>query len=198
MSTSPVDNNKKDTNEIKIETKKNEVPTGRSSGGSITPFSRYEQDFFESFRQDMQNISNFMERAWSNSMFPSFRSLSPIDWFDRFTDTRLPLCDVIDRGDKYELKLEVPGIDKDKIDVKVTKNTIRITGAHSQKTREKGKNYIYSERSYKSFNRQIPFSQEILPSKVTAHVINGVLEVELPKKVPTKVEAEEEHKVNIS
>ncbi len=36
---------------------------------------------------------------------------------------KLPLCDVADKGDKYEVNLEIPGIDKDKIDVKATKNS---------------------------------------------------------------------------
>jgi HSP20 family protein len=94
--------------------------------------------------------------------------------------------------------LEIPGIDKDKVDIRATKNSVGISAIQSEKTKEKGKNYVYSERSFKSFNRQIPLAQEILPSQVTASVKNGVLEVNIPKKKPTKVEGNEEHKVNIT
>ena len=33
----------------------------------------------------------------------------------------MPLCDVIDKGNRYEITLEIPSIDKDKIDVKAQK-----------------------------------------------------------------------------
>ena len=54
-------------------------------------------------------------------MLPSMRTMTPFELFDKVTDTRLPLCDVVDRGDKYEINLEVPGINKEKIDVKGNK-----------------------------------------------------------------------------
>ena len=35
-------------------------------------------------------------------------------------ETRIPLCDILDKGDRYIISLEVPGIQKDKIEVKAT------------------------------------------------------------------------------
>ena len=35
------------------------------------------------------------------------------------------------KGDRYEVTLEIPGIDKDKIDVKATKNSVTISGKQS-------------------------------------------------------------------
>jgi HSP20 family protein len=35
-------------------------------------------------------------------------------------------------GDKYELQLEMPGIDKDKVDVKATKNSVEISGKQTE------------------------------------------------------------------
>jgi HSP20 family protein len=194
-STSASDKSKNNTNRDKMESKKNNKSTEEERGDSgIAPITNYYNDFFENFRQNMQNI---MEETWPNSVFPT-KTFSPFDLFDRMTDTRIPLCDVMDKGDRYEIALEIPGIDKDKIDVKATKNSVTISGKQSEKTKEKGKNYIYSERSYKSFHRQIPFPQEIVPSKITAKVNNGVLEVDLPKKQPRIAEGKEEYKVNVA
>lgn len=195
-STSDPDKSKNNPNRDKIESKKNNKSTEEERrDSSITPITNYYNDFFENFRQNMQNI---MEETWPNSVFPTLKTFSPFDLFDRMTDTRIPLSDVMDIGDKYEIALEIPGIDKDKIDVKATKNSVTISGKQSEKTKEKGKNYIYSERSYKSFHRQIPFPQEIVPSKITAKVNNGVLEMDLPKKQPRIAEGKEEYKVNIT
>lgn len=43
-------------------------------------------------------------------------------------ETRLPLCDMEDLGDKYEITVESPGIPKDKITVKAGTHYIDISG----------------------------------------------------------------------
>jgi HSP20 family protein len=186
---------KSESNKVTVsDPERNGISNSNNSLGAIT---NYYNDFFENFRQNMQNIQNIMEETWPNSVFPTLKTFSPFEMFDRITDTRIPLCDVMDKGDRYEVTLEIPGIDKDKVDVKATKNSVTISGRQSEKTKEKGKNYVYSERSYKSFHRQIPFPQEIVPTKITAKVNNGVLEVDLPKKQPSRANGAEEYKVNV-
>src|SRR6188472_1195020 len=160
-------------------------------GKSSISYPNYFDDFFETFRQNIQNMQNVMEQSWPSSM-ASMRGITPFEFFDRISDTRLPLCDVIDRGDKYEINLEVPGINKEKIDVKATKYSVTVSGSQTEKTKEKGKKYVYSERSYKSFHRQIPFTQEIVPSQIDAKVNEGVLEINVPKKNSTKPEGDVE------
>jgi HSP20 family protein len=103
---------------------------------------------------------------------------------------------MIDKGDKYEIQVEVPGIEREKLNVKATKKSLEITGEQSEKIEDKDKNYVYNERSYRSFSRRIPIPEEIIPSKVTAKMSNGMLFVELPKTTPTKP-SEETSKVEI-
>ena len=88
--------------------------------------------------------------------------------------------------EEIKINLEVPGINKEKIDVKATKNSISVSGSQTEKTKEKGKKYVYSERSYKAFHRQIPFVDEIIPSQISAKVMDGTLEINAPKKNPLK------------
>ncbi len=144
-------------------------------------------DAFETFRRNIErNIERAFMRPWPSVFDWRFPTLP----FGAWSDIRTPLCDLVDKGDKYEVSVEVPGIEKEKIDLKATRHAIEITGEQSEKTEEKGKNYVYNERSYRSFQRRIPIPEEIVPSKVNAKMVNGVLTVELPKKVPTKVEEE--------
>jgi HSP20 family protein len=158
-------------------------------------FPNYYNYFFETFRQNMQNVSNMFEQSWPSSLFPSLRSASPFEIFDRLTETRLPVCDVVDRGNKYEINFEIPGIDKEKIEVKATKFAITVSAVQTEKVKDKGKRYIYSERSYKSFSRQIPFAEEILPSQIKAKLKGGILEIDVPKMNPSK--GLEDHEVRI-
>lgn len=181
-----------DKESIEVKNQSNNI-----KGQSNISYQNYFDDFFETFRQNMQNMQNFMEQTWPSSM-GQMRGITPYEFFDKIADTRLPLCDVIDRGDRYEINLEVPGINKEKIDVKATKHSITISGSQTEKTKEKGKKYVYSERSYKSFHRQIPFTQEIVPSQINAKVNDGVLEINIPKKNPATPEGKEEFKVNVS
>jgi HSP20 family protein len=126
-----------------------------------------------------------MTRPWSFPMDWQFPSI-----FEA-RDMRMALYELADRGDKFELQVEVPGIEKEKIDLKATKYSIEISGKHSEKTEEKkGKRYLYTERLYRSFYRNVSLPEEIVPSKVAAKVENGVLKVDLPKKTPTKGEGE--------
>lgn len=137
---------------------------------------------FDNFMREMER----MTRPWSFPMDWQFPSI-----FEA-RDMRMALYELADRGDKFELQVEVPGIEKEKIDLKATKYSIEISGKHSEeKTEEKkGKRYLYTERLYRSFYRNVSLPEEIVPSKVAAKVENGVLKVDLPKKTPTKGEGE--------
>lgn len=146
-------------------------------------------DIFENFRREME------------SMFSPLLPYSLSEWripigLEVMGGERVPLCDMIDKGDKYEIHLEVPGIEKEKVNVRATKNSLEITGEQSEKTEDKGKIYVYNERSYRSFSRRIPIPEEIIASKVTAKMSNGMLLVDLPKTTPTKP-SEETSKVEI-
>lgn len=136
---------------------------------------------FDSFMREMERM---IARPWS----------LPVDWqfpsMFEARDMRMALYELTDMGDKFELQVEVPGIEKEKIDVKATKYSVEISGKHSEKTEEKGKRYLYSERLYRSFYRTVPLPEEIIPSKVAAKVENGILKVDLPKKNPTRAEGE--------
>jgi HSP20 family protein len=150
-------------------------------------------DTFETFRR---NIERNIERAFTQPWPSAFDWRFPSMPFEALLDIRAPLCDMVDRGDRYEIQVEVPGIEKEKIDVKATQHAIEISGEQSAKSEEKAKNYVYNERSYRAFQRRIPIPEEIVPSKVNAKMVNGVLTLELPKKVPTKTE-EESAKVKV-
>ena len=150
---------------------------------------------FDNFMREMER----MTRPWS----------FPMDWQQfpsvfEARDMRMALYELADRGDKFELQVEVPGIEKEKIDVKATKYSVEISGKHSEKKteeekteEEKGKRYLYTERLYRSFYRNVTLPEEIVPSKVAAKVENGVLKVDLPKKTPTKSGEGEATKIDV-
>jgi HSP20 family protein len=160
--------------------------------------TRRMDDIFDTFRTDIED----MMMPWSSSSslwdwrFPSLQTTEDIQ--DQIT-VRMPIFDMVDKEDRYELKVEVPGIEKEKVKVKVTEDSLEISGEQSkeEESEDKRKRFIYNERSYNSFYRKIPIPEEIVSSKVRAKMSNGVLHIELPKKNPTKLEEEEGTTVEI-
>lgn len=137
-------------------------------------------DLFDNFRQDIEDtfFTPFMNPF---KTFGTARSMGLIE-------TRVPLCDIIDKGDKYTISLEVPGIQKDKIEVKATEEYITVSGIEEKKNEKEEEDYVLRERTYSSFSRKIPFSENIIPAKVDASVENGILKIEVPKQKPTSIE----------
>ena len=101
--------------------------------------------------------------------------------------------DVLDKGDRFVLEAELPGFQKEDIDIHVDGNTLTISAQHKEESEEKkdGK-FVRRERKYGSFTRSFDIS-DIDQAKINASYDNGILSVELPKQVevvptPTKID----------
>jgi HSP20 family protein len=106
----------------------------------------------------------------------------------------LPVCNLIDFGNRYYLEVELPGIKKDKVHVDASKKTVEISAEASETKRAKIKSYVYRERLTRSFFRKIPIPDEIDSSKIKAKFEDGILSLDLPKANPVKAETYEEEK----
>jgi len=92
-------------------------------------------------------------------------------------------CDIIDEGNQFRVKMDTPGIQKNEIKLNVTENSIEVTGEHKEE--EKKKNFLRKERHSMSYYQTIPLSEKIIPDKVKAKLVDGVLDIILPKSKPT-------------
>lgn len=101
---------------------------------------------------------------------------------------------------KTEVRItaDLPGIDRDDLDIEITGNTITIRGekvAEEEKTEgEEGREFHRLERRTGSFRRSTRLPFEIDPDKVQADMKNGVLTVTIPKPAEMSRPA---HKVEI-
>ena len=102
-------------------------------------------------------------------------------------------CDVIDEGHQFRIKMNMPGLKKNEINLNVTDNSIEVTGEHKEE--EKKKNFLRKERHSMSYFQTIPLSEKIVSAKVKAKLSDGVLDVTLPKSKPTPVQKKKPVKV---
>lgn len=89
--------------------------------------------------------------------------------------------DILDKGDKFILKADMPGFDKSDIHIDVDGEKLTLTAEHSEETKDDSKDYIRQERRYGALTRSFDISN-IDAEKITASYEKGVLELELPKK----------------
>ncbi len=101
--------------------------------------------------------------------------------------------DVYEEGDNVIAKMNVPGVDPEKIDVSVEDNTLRVSGAHEEEKEEKKKHYYHKEIKKGSFERVISLPQAVQKEKVSAEYKNGSLTITLPKANG----GESSHKVSV-
>ena len=127
---------------------------------------------FENFRRDLEKS------------FASFPSIS----MPNFPKSPEASCDVIDEGKHLKIKMNVPGVQKKDIKLNVTDNSIEVSAQHKEESEEKKKNYLTKERSQISYYRTIPLSEKVVSGKTKAKLVDGVLEITLPKSKPTKVQ----------
>jgi len=112
-------------------------------------------------------------------------------WPDRWfradeLDVKAPAVDVFEEKDDIVVKAEIPGMDKDNIQVNLTDHTLTIKGEKKKEEEVKEENYFRSERSYGSFFRTLELPRDVHADKVKATFKNGVLEVRMPKTEEAK------------
>ncbi len=126
---------------------------------------------------------------------------SRFDLFDRLeqqlqTAERVPAAEVIDTPQSYEITLELPGVDKDSIDVKATDRSLIIsaerrarqepagdgsgsgTGTGSERG---GRGTLLSEVRYGTWSRSFRFPGGIQREGLEAQYRDGLLTVKAPK-----------------
>jgi HSP20 family protein len=126
--------------------------------------------------RSIENFRRDMEKAFSS--FPTI-SMPKISHAS---------CDVIDEGNQFRVKMDVPGIKKSEVKLNVSDNSVEISAEHKEESEEKKKNYLRKERSQVSYYRSLPLSEKILSDKVTAKLADGILDITLPKSKPTEIQ----------
>lgn len=138
-----------------------------------------------------------LEKRFEDMLRRPFSLFTP-DWFPRLKFAELeglhPSVDIFEEGKEVVVKAELPGLKKEEIDVKLTGNSITISGEKKKEDKVEKKDYYRFESSYGSFTRVLTLPSEVQTDKVKAQFKNGVLEIRIPK---TDEAVKKEKKVTI-
>jgi len=93
--------------------------------------------------------------------------------------------DVSEKDDAYQVKADIPGVKKEDINVRIDGNVVQIDAEinREKETKGNGDKVLRSERYWGNISRTFSLAQDVDDSKVQAKYADGVLSLELPKKV---------------
>jgi|SRR5690554_1188318 len=133
--------------------------------GFLTPNRRREQGFFPDVLGSCFNdlsLSNF----WGLPLT---------------AESYAPKIDILDQGQEYLVKADLPGWDKDDLELKITEDRMILKGSHKELVEEDNKDYLHKERRFSSFQREIAFREGVLADQAKASLAKGLLEIRIPK-----------------
>ncbi len=122
--------------------------------------------------------------------FDPFREL------DRLTEqalagsrsTRTMPMEALRRGDRFLIALDLPGVTQEAIDVTVERNVLTIRATRAALAQQ-GDEVIVDERPHGEFSRQLFLGENLDAGKLTAHLTDGVLNLEVPVSEASKPRA---------
>jgi HSP20 family protein len=92
-----------------------------------------------------------------------------------------PAVDVVQEDDRYQVRVDLPGMKRDEIDVTIHGNTLTISGEKKREAETKEENLYRSERYYGKFSRSLTLPSAVDAEKIAATYKDGVLEISIPK-----------------
>ena len=95
-------------------------------------------------------------------------------------EVNAPNVDAYVEKNDIVIKAELPGLEKDDIQVSLSNHTLTLKGEKKREEKIKEEDYICGERAYGSFSRTLELPGDVQGEKVKASFKNGVLEIRLP------------------
>ena len=104
------------------------------------------------------------------------------------SDVLEPPVDVAEGPHDITVKVLVPGVEKDKLQITIDEDVLTVRGETHKEEEEKQKNFFRREIRHGAFQRAVQLPAEVDAAKTTAALKNGTLTVTLPKSKQPKAQ----------
>lgn len=139
---------------------------------------KWKRNGLDNSTRDLDTIQKEINDLFNMDFFPNTRGL-----FDRNV---FPALDVIDHDSSYLVHCELPGVEKDDVDVTISGNVLTIKGEKKEKKEDKDTKFYRRESTYGAFQRTLSLPKDTQNDKVTAKFEDGILKIEIPKMEEAK------------
>lgn len=115
--------------------------------------------------------------------FDLFDSFFKDDDFFTKKQSNLMKTDVKEKKDKYEIKVDMPGFEKENINLSLNNGYLEISAKMDKEdSKEEEEKYVRRERFYGECSRSFYVGDEVTEEDINAEFKNGLLKIEIPKK----------------
>ena len=128
---------------------------------------------------ELSSFRKETDRLWD-------RFFGEIPFARTFTAEWLPSIDVSETKDKLLIKVDLPGLEAQDVNVSVSGDILTIKGEKEKEEEEKDEHYYHCERYCGSFQRSFRLPVNVKADKVDATFDKGVLKIALPKAEEAK------------
>jgi HSP20 family protein len=96
----------------------------------------------------------------------------------------VPAVDINELSDRFELFVDLPGVDTDKVEITLEDGVLTLSGERADRQRKDGEEVLRTraERGHGPFYRRFVLPDTADANGVTATGRNGVLEIAIPKQ----------------
>jgi HSP20 family protein len=129
---------------------------------------------------EMVTLRQAMDRLFEDSF------VSPLTLRGVNGETAGPALDVHETGDEIVVSAALPGLKPDDVDITITGQTLSIRGEFKADEKVQRDQYLYRERRYGSFHRQLQLPVRVQGDAATATFEDGVLTLSIPKAEEVK------------
>jgi len=126
---------------------------------------------------NVEKIDRLFDPFFTGPLFPELMVKG-------FEGTWVPTLDLAENDTAFVVQIEVPGMPKENLDVKLTGEVLTISGHREYAKEVPGENFLYREREAGKFVRTLRLPVPVVEGKIEAHYTDGVLKVTLPKAAP--------------
>jgi HSP20 family protein len=126
-------------------------------------------------------FDDLWRQATGLGAFPALRPARPFGALGAAPMLGLPPTDMKETPDAYVLSAELPGLNRDDVDIQMRGDLLLITGQKAEEKDDVGCAYRISERRFGRFDRSFPIPADVERNRIEAGFRDGVLTVTLPK-----------------
>ena len=133
--------------------------------------------------QPRSNTFNQVNGASFDRLFSEF--FQPVVRTAQVAETASTIAarfDVVEKTDRFEARIDIPGVDKNDIDVQIDGASVRVKADVKSAAADEGMKVLHSNRATQSWHRAFTLPAEVDESRAEAAYENGVLTLTLPKK----------------
>lgn len=137
-----------------------------------------ENSYLTAFRDLENRVETMFHSMWKR---PFHHETFP-DTFTFGSLNKMPKIDVVDRDKEISVKAELPGFEKDDLDISITDNRLAIRAKTCKEEKQEKGDYLKQEISRSEVYRSVLLPAEVDDKNIKTSFKNGVLELTIAKQ----------------